>query len=290
MFHAIRRLALGTALALGATAAVAQTKEVTLAVTDIAGLENLQREFGTFRDLLSEKAGVKVNLLPVASRTAAVEAMNSKKVDFVLTGPAEYVVFRKRTNAEPIIGFQRPDYFSVIVTVAGSGIQTPADLKGKKIAFGDVGSTSQHLGPAQTLADHGIDPRKDVQAQHLNRNVSIEALKRGDLAAVGMNDTHLKSARARNPDTVFEVIARGRDLPNDVLLAAPHVDKAVSASIRDAIAKNSKAMVEAMLKGEDNQKYKGMAFLASIKDADYNYVRSMYRTIGYPEYADFVGQ
>jgi phosphonate transport system substrate-binding protein len=286
----LRTLAVAAGLVAASVSAQAQPKEISLAITDIAGLENLQREFGAFRDVLQAKTGLAVKFLPVASRTSAVEAMNSKKVDFVLTGPAEYVVFRKRSNAEPVIGFQRPDYFSVIVTIAGRGIHSPADLKGKKVAFGDVGSTSQHLGPMQTLADHGIDPRKDIQFVHLNRNVSIEALKKGDLAAVGMNDTHLKSARSRNPDVTFEVIARGRDLPNDILLAGPHVDPQTVATLRTAIAQNSKELIEAMLKGDDNQKYKGMAFLPTVKDAEYNYVRSMYRTIGYPEYADFVGQ
>ena len=32
-----------------------------------------------------------------------------------------------------------------------------------------------------------------------------------------------------------------------------------------------------------------MMFLPTVKDSDYNYVRAMYRTIGYPEYAEFVG-
>jgi phosphonate transport system substrate-binding protein len=48
-------------------------------------------------------------------------------------------------------------------------------------------------------------------------------------------------------------------------------------------------MVAAILTGEDNQKYKGMVFLPKVKDADYNYVRSMYATIGYPQYSEFVG-
>ncbi|HHD74807.1 MAG TPA: phosphonate ABC transporter substrate-binding protein, partial [Nitratifractor sp.] len=34
---------------------------------------------------------------------------------------------------------------------------------------------------------------------------------------------------------------------------------------------------------------KGMKFIANVKDSDYNYVRSMYKTIGYPEFSSFVG-
>jgi phosphonate transport system substrate-binding protein len=33
-----------------------------------------------------------------------------------------------------------------------------------------------------------------------------------------------------------------------------------------------------------------MHFLAKLEDGDYDYVRSMYATIGQPQYAEFVGQ
>jgi phosphonate transport system substrate-binding protein len=216
--------------------------------------------------------------------------MRAKQIDFVLTGPAEYVVFKKRSDAVPVMGFQRPDYFAMIVTTADSPVNGVADLKGKKVAFGDVGSTSTHLGPMQLLADFGLDPMKDVEPLHVSRNVAVESLIKGDIAAVGMNATHLGSIREKFPDTAFKVIARGRDLPNDPLLAGSHVDKGVVEKMRSAFTQSAPALIEALLKGEDTQKYQGMHFLASINDRDYDYVRSMYATIGYPEYAEFVGQ
>jgi phosphonate transport system substrate-binding protein len=275
-------------LAAGQVAVAADA--IRFAVTDIAGLEDLQREYGAFRDQLSEATGYRIEFSAVASRTAAVEAMRAKQVDFVLTGPAEYVVFKKRSDANVVVGFQRPDYFAMIVTLADSPVQGVDDLKGKKVAFGDVGSTSAHLGPMQLLADFGLDPMKDIEPLHVSRNVAIESLIKGDIAAVGMNATHLVSVRGKFPDTAFKVVARGRDLPNDPLLAGAHVEQAVIDKVRTAFTERSAVLVEALLKGEDTQKYKGMHFLAAIDDRDYDYVRSMYATIGYPEYAEFVGQ
>jgi phosphonate transport system substrate-binding protein len=268
-----------------------QPVEVRLAVTDLAGLEQLQVEFGQFQRVLSEKSGLKIALLPVNNRTAAVEALNSKKVDFVLTGPAEYVVFRKRTNAQPVIGFSRPEYYAQIVVLAEGGIGAPGDLKGKKVAFGDIGSTSAHLGPMQVLADHGVDPRKDIQALHVSRNVAVEALKRGDIAAIGMNRTHLESIREKDPNTAYRVIARGRDLPDDLLVAGPHVDPKVVAAMRQAFVEHPRPLIDAIVaSGKDNRKYVGMHFIAKVQDSDYQYVRAMYATIGFPQFADFVGQ
>lgn len=288
-----RRLVLAGAAALPllATAQFAQAAEtVRFAVTDIAGLEDLQREYGAFRDALAASTGYEIEFSAVSSRTAAVEAMRAKQVDFVLTGPAEYVVFKKRSEASVVVGFQRPDYFAMVVTLAESPVQGVDDLKGKKVAFGDVGSTSAHLGPMQLLADFGLDPMKDIEPLHVSRNVAIESLIKGDIAAVGMNATHLGSVRKKFPDTAFKVIARGRDLPNDPLLAGAHVEKSVIEKVRVAFTQNAPVLIEALLKGEDTQKYQGMHFLAAIDDREYDYVRSMYATIGYPEYAEFVGQ
>lgn len=275
-------------LAFSAVSAQAQT--LRLAVTDIVGLENLQREYAGFQKILSEKSGMKVELFPVPNRTAAVEALNAKKIDLVLTGPAEYVVFKKRTDAKLVVGFSRPEYYGSVVTLLGSGVDGVEDLKGKKVALGDVGSTSRHLSPMQVLADLGLKPGQDVQILHINRNVGVEAMKRGDVAAIGINRTDLPGLSKRHPDVVFKVIARGRDLPNDVLLAGTHVPDAVVSKMKKVFTDNSEALIAAVLMGPDeNQKFQGMKFIPSIADADYNYVRKMYSTIGQPQYAEFVG-
>lgn len=289
MFRAFKTAALG--LALTATASFAHAADtVRFAVTDIAGMEMLQTEFGKFRDLLTEATGLKFEFFPVNSRTAAVEALRSRKVEFVLTGPAEYVVINKLTKAYPIMGFSRPDYFAALVTMADSGLTRASDLKGKRVALGDIGSTSKHLAPAQLLADGGV-PLSDVKLTHIHPNVAWEALKRGDVDAVGM--TYSNYLKARGKDSLepgaFRVIARGPDLPNDVLMAAAHVDKATVAKVRGAFDSHAKGLVEAMLVGEENQKYKGMKFIPNVSDGNYDYVRAMYRTIGQPEFSSFVG-
>lgn len=281
--------ALAAAIAVSATAAGA-AETLRFAVTDIAGLENLQREFAPFQAALEKTTGYAVKFFPVNSRTAAVEAMNSKQVDFVLTGPAEYVVFRAKSNAAPVIGWQRPDYFAQVVVMADSAYQTVADLKGTKIAFGDVGSTSTHLGPAQALADLGLMPGTDYQALNISRNVAVEGMIRGDIAAVGMNFTHLQKIRKAFPDHGFRVIARGRDLPNDILVAGAHVPAPMVDKVRAAFTEHGKEMMAAVLAGADDvKKYTGGVFLPKVTDKDYEYVRSMYRTIGVSAFDKFVG-
>lgn len=295
MLNYLRRIGLCLALFISFSSVV-QAETVKLAVTDLVGLEELQREFGAFKDTLSKATGYDIEFLPVTNRTAAVEALRFNKVDFVLTGPAEYVVMQKRAKAKIVAGFSRPDYFAVIITMADSPYTNVAALKGTTVGLGSVGSTSKHLGPIQALADAGLDPQKDVKVINTKVPVLWESLKKGDVSAIGIN--HLKFLSLRNKEMkkgglqpgAFRVIARGPDLPNDVLMAGSHVSDEMMKTMKNAFVTHSDELIAAILKGEDNQKYAGMRFLTGIKDSDYNYVRSMYKTAGYPEYSDFIGE
>lgn len=283
-------LSLGVAALCVASAPVLAQSELRFAVTDVVGLENLQREWGPFQKLLEDKTGFKLAFFPVTNRTAAVEAMNAKRVDLVFTGPAEYVVFRTRTNSVPVIALSRVDYYANIVVRADSGITDILALKSRKVAFGPIGSTSRHLGPMQVLADLGLNPRNDIQPTHVTTNVGLEALKRGDIAAMGMNYNDVQKLRERDAETAYLVLARGRDLPLDLILAGPHVEAATVDKLRKAIAENGPAMTKAILAGEgENVKFKGMAWVPSVRDEDYNYVRKMYATIGQNQFSEFVG-
>lgn len=283
----IRKFAAALALTL-ATAMPVLADPVKFAVTDIEGLEALQQEFGAFEVALEEATGLEIELYPVASRTTAVEALNSGQVDLVLTGPAEYVVMKELSQSKIVVAWQRPDYFAQIAVLADGPIRSIEDLKGKKVAFGSVGSTSQHLGPAQALADFGLKYGTDYEPVIISRNVAAEALTRGDIAAIGLNFGHLASVREAFPDKAFAVIARGRDLPNDILVARKDISDEVFNAVRDAFAAKGNELMQAVLTGEDNKKFKGGFFLTDVKDSDYDYVRSMYRTIGVETFTDFV--
>ena len=99
----LKSLMFGTALAvIGATAATAETWSI--AVTDVEGLERLQAEWGPFKTALEAATGETFDFFPVSSRTASAEALRGETIDFVITGPAEYIVINTLTKATPLIG------------------------------------------------------------------------------------------------------------------------------------------------------------------------------------------
>lgn len=288
----LKSLVIGTALAVfSATATLAETWNI--AVTDVEGLERLQAEWGPFKTALEAATGETFDFFPVSSRTAAAEALRGETVDFVINGPAEYIVINTLTQATPLIGFGRPDYRCAIIVRADAGIDSMDDLKGKKIAFGDIGSTSNMLCPMQLMADYGVSPVTDIEAVHTARNIAHEALKAGDVAAIGINEgSWISSARDKDssvPYGFFKVLARSGDLPNDMLLAGAHVPAEVQAMVRDKIVGNKAEIITAITSHEENGKYIGMD-LVTIKDASYDVVRAMYSTAGYPQFDKFLGE
>ena len=111
----------GVALAAGLLTSTASAETIRFAVTDVEGMEQLQREYGGFVAELEKTTGFEIEFTPVSNRTAAVEAMRAEQVDFVLTGPAEYVVFKVLTDAKPVVAWHRPDYFAQVVVMADGG-------------------------------------------------------------------------------------------------------------------------------------------------------------------------
>lgn len=288
----LKSLMFGTALAvIGATAATAETWSI--AVTDVEGLERLQAEWGPFKTALEAATGETFDFFPVSSRTASAEALRGETIDFVITGPAEYIVINTLTKATPLIGFGRPDYRCAVIVRADAGIDSMEDLKGKKVAFGDIGSTSNMLCPMQLMADYGVSPVTDIEAVHTARNIAHEALKAGDVAAIGINEgSWISSARDKDtsvPYGFFKVLARSGDLPNDMLLAGAHVPAEVQAMVRDSIIANKAEIIAGITAHEENGKYLGMD-LVTIEDGAYDIVRSMYTTAGYPQFDKFLGE
>jgi phosphonate transport system substrate-binding protein len=265
-----------------------QPDTVRLAVTDLQGLEELQREFGAFKEEFEKQSGLKVDFFAVNDRTAAAAALQSDRVDVVFTGPAEYVVIHEKTGAQPIVAIERDGYHSAIYTMADSGITGLQQLRGQKVAMTDVGSTSGHLGPSQMLVDAGLKPGTDVEVLTVGDAVH-ESLKRGDVAAVGVGYHDYEEFMAEEADPAqYRVIEEGPILPPDLLMGREGLDEQTVTTIRDTFNNHFDVLLPAMLEGKDNAKYEN-AKLVQVTDADYNEVREMYRAVGVNDFSEFIG-
>ncbi|MEB3337177.1 MAG: phosphate/phosphite/phosphonate ABC transporter substrate-binding protein [Leptolyngbyaceae bacterium] len=254
-------------------------EKIRFAVSDVKGIEGLEKDYEPLRLLLEKILETKVEFFPVDSYIAAVSALQQDQVDLVFTGPSEYVVMRARTNAVPIAAIERQNYYSILATRSDSGIKSVQDLKGKTIAMWEVGSTSGYLGPTKLLIDAGLDPKVDVTIKLLGKK-GLDALKNGDVDAWGggfvRHEKFLKDKNLTEAD--LPIVAKGVSLPSDPFVLNSKLDAALVANIQQRIFQNQ-AEILAAIAPADGAKFTGGKMI-KIQDTDFDMIRQVYKVMG----------
>ncbi|MFN6516309.1 MAG: phosphate/phosphite/phosphonate ABC transporter substrate-binding protein [Nostoc sp. CreGUA01] len=259
---------------------VTTPKNLKLAVTDVSGIEDLQRDFGVFRTTLEEVLGVKIEFFPVENTTAAAPALLSREVDIVFAGPSEYLILNARAKAIPIIAIERSNYHSIIVVRADSKIKLLPQLKGKTIAMRKIGSTSGHIAPTKLLIDAGLNPETDFKTVILDDR-GVQALKKGEVDAWATASDRYKNILESEglSEKDFTVIFTSPLLPNDVFVASNQLPSSFIEEMRSRMIQHQDRLIQSLVTAKANQKYKGSKLIAA-NDADYNMIREVYQKIG----------
>jgi phosphonate transport system substrate-binding protein len=260
------------------------TKKLSFAVTDAAGIEELQ-EYEKFRAALEEVLDIPIEFFPVENIVATAPAMVAGDIDIAWAGPSEYLLLRSRAKAIPLVTIQRPTFHSVIVVRHDSEMQTLADLQGKTIDMSRPGSTSSYIGPLKMLLDTGLNPKSDFKivtpAKH-----TLQGLKKGEVDALARPfhryQTILQKEGENESD--YRILAKGDKLPGDILMASAQLNDELVEKLKSRMLKHQDQLIEAIVAVEAlASKFKNTSFTAA-NDADYNMMREVYQAIGQDEY------
>ena len=260
-------------------------EKLRFAVTDVQGLEPLERDYSTFKIALEEALDTKIEFFSVENFTAAAPALLSNQVDLVLAGPSEYIILNARAKAIPIVSITRPEYHSVIVVRGDSQIKSLEQLKGKTIAMRSVGSTAGYLGINKLLMDAGLQPQSDFQVVILG-DEGMKALQNGEVDACGLSsfgyEIFLSTDGSSEKD--FPVIATGADLPNDVFVVNYTMNAELVEEMRSRMLSNKDKLIQALLTNEFFvNRFKNSEIIEAY-DSDYESLRKVYQAIGQGEF------
>lgn len=119
-----------------------------------------------FLEHMEKKTGKKVQFFPVQSNAAQIEAMRAGRLHVAGFNTGSNPLAVACAGFRPFTMMAADDgsfgYEMEIITYPGSGIKSPADLKGKKLAFTSQTSNSGFKAPSAILkADFKLEAKKD---------------------------------------------------------------------------------------------------------------------------------
>ncbi|MGC1871468.1 MAG: phosphate/phosphite/phosphonate ABC transporter substrate-binding protein [Acidobacteriaceae bacterium] len=164
-------------------------------VPDAGATQVSVEEKAPLRDYLSRALGQPVELVIPTSYNATVEGMGNGSLDFAYFGGLTYCKAHVRFGVVPLV--QRNidrTFHALLITQADSSIHSLADLRGKRMAFGDINSTSGHLFAVKAMMAAGINPEKDLKWQRFTGShaATIEAVASGAADAGSVDETVYK--------------------------------------------------------------------------------------------------
>lgn len=167
--QSIRRMLLATGLALMASpfAAVAAQNDgtaakplrVILVPADGGTEDGTKKDFQPIFSAIEQSTGLKFDIKVGQSYGSVVEAMCSGAADIAWYGPLSYLQAKSRGCSELLalaVSKGQSVYYSGLFARTDSGINSVADLKGKKVALGDVNSTSSFAVPVAMMMAGGV--------------------------------------------------------------------------------------------------------------------------------------
>lgn len=246
-------LAIAASLALPMTMSLARAAESPLRFGVGLFQPDKDKNNATYRplaDFLAAKLGRPVELRTVDSWEGLAKSLANGETDIALMGPWGYVLANHEAGAQAVATILydgKPEYFAIMITHPASGINSPADLKGKTFAFGDKGSTSGYLIPSHYFTSQGIVPEKyfskvlHTSHQAIEKQVTERVLDAG--ADYNRNrNAMIEQGLIRAEDS--KIIWTSAPLPNDAVAVRSGLagDAAFIRRLRSALAEVGPAL------------------------------------------------
>ncbi len=199
-----------------------------------------------FVKALSDMVGIPIEQVATTDYAGVTEGVLAGKVDIAMYGPLSYYIATQagakiRGAAIQTSSFGATEtYQSFLFTKAGrTDINSIADVKGKKVCFGDPESTSGTLFPYLMLADAGIDSQKDITNVVAGaHDRSILGVVNGSCDAGFAFDTIVTTpsgAATSVKGSDLKIIAKSKPIPNSPMAVRTDLPPALLKKVVEAI-------------------------------------------------------
>lgn len=262
-------LLLATASAAAAAKAPQADASITMGSVAMDIPVEMVKRMSSLTNYLALNTGLNVRFKPSPNLGSAVDDLGSNQTQIAYLTPVAYIEAQKKYGVIPLVAPTingRPHLSLVIGAKTGSNIRTPADLKGKRFAFGDEKALLQKAA----VASMGLSTADFSHFAYLKHYDNIaKAVLAGDFDGGILKDSIAEDFK----DKGIVVIGSTPPLPSYVFAVHPSVPAGVRNKLRDAFLSLKKGNpVGAVTLEAFDSSYDGFV---AIKDSAYDPVRKL---------------
>lgn len=224
------------------------------------------------KDYLEKRLNKKIELIVTTDYSSMIEAMRFGRIDLAYFGPMSYVLAKSKAEIEPfaaMVSDGKPTYRSILIGNAKAGVKSYADVKGKKMAYGDRASTSSHLIPKTVLVNAGLRADEDYEQHFVGTHDAVAvAVARGNADAGGLSEKiwqYVLDRKLIDPAEV-NVLGYSDEYPQYPWAMQSDLDPKLKADIRAAFIELKDPVVLKNFKAEG---------FVGIADSSYDVIRKM---------------
>ena len=246
-----------------------QTREVTMGSVAMDIPVEMIKRMSALTNHLALSTNLNVRFRPSPNLGSAVEDLGTGQTQIAYLTPVAYIEARKKYGVIPLVAPTtggRPNFALVIGVKAGSGISSPAGLKGKRFAFGDEKALLQKAA----VESMGLKSGDFSAFSYLKHYDNIaKAVLAGDFDGGILKDSIAEEFKSKG----IVVVGSTVPLPSYIFAVHPGMPEAVRNQLRDALLALNKntperaATLEAFDKGYDG--------FAVVEDSAYDTVRKL---------------
>ena len=227
------------------------------------------KRMSTLTNHLALSTRLNIRFRPSPNLGSAVEDLGTGQTQIAYLTPVAYIEARRKYGVIPLVAptIQGHPYFSLVIAVkAGSGIGTPAELKGRRFAFGDEKALLQRAA-VESMGVRLTDFSHFAYLKHYD-NIA-KAVLAGDFDGGILKDSVADDFKNKG----IAVIGSTPPLPSYIFAVHPGMPVAVRNKLRNALLALKKGTPDgsATLEAFDNA-YDGFVV---VDDQAYDPVRKL---------------
>lgn len=213
--------------------AASQPAKIIIGVIPEINLVKQMERFVPLSEYLDKRAGVDIEIKPLSNYGQLYEELRDGNIDGGFFGSLVYGITRARIGiiplVRPVLPGGRSTYTGILFVRKGTGINKPADMKGKTIALADPATTAGYLSQKEYFSEHGINMEKDLTILWTGSHEgAVRAVMSHQAEIGGAKDTVVSKFRKENRtfDATIEIINENpkKGVPDNTLAVRKGLD------------------------------------------------------------------